>query len=224
MRLRVRIPFFAFNLKKYKLNMNTDIILFYLFSSFALISALMVIMLSNAVHSVLFLIIVFCNIIGLLLLLGAEFLSFMFLIVYIGAIAVLFLFVVMMLNIKSVQLNINNISILLIGSFIGSILIFYIFNLLDINFEFYNNYNIILPNWISWIIENNALTNVESIGFVLYTRYSFLFLVCSLILLVAMIGVIVLTMHQRINVRKQNINIQIIRNAKSITKFIMLRK
>ena len=81
--------------------MNLELLLFYFFSSLALISAIMVISLTNAVHSVLFLIVVFCNVAGLLLLFGAEFLAFLLLIVYVGAIAVLFLFVVMMLNIKT---------------------------------------------------------------------------------------------------------------------------
>nr|AYR06696.1 NADH dehydrogenase subunit 6 [Rhodogorgon sp.] len=204
--------------------MNIDTILFYLFSSFALVSALMVTILSNAVHSVLFLIIVFCNIVGLLLLLGAEFLSFMFLIVYIGAIAVLFLFVVMMLNIKISNLNINRIFILPIGSFISLILLSYIFSLLDITFEFYNIDKLILLHWISWITENSSLTNIESIGNVLYTKFSFLFLICGLILLVAMIGAISLTMHQRINVKKQNVNLQVVRDPKNVVKFIILRK
>ena len=81
--------------------MSTEFILFYIFSSLALVSSIMVISLANAVHSVLFLILVFCNVAALLLLSGAEFLAFMLLIVYVGAIAVLFLFVVMMLNVRS---------------------------------------------------------------------------------------------------------------------------
>jgi NADH-quinone oxidoreductase subunit J len=81
--------------------MSIELALFYTFSSLAIISALMVISLANAVYSVLFLIIVFCNVASLLLLSGVEFLAFILLIVYVGAIAVLFLFVVMMLNIKT---------------------------------------------------------------------------------------------------------------------------
>ena len=87
--------------------MITDIFLFYLFASLAIISATMVITLTNAVHSVLFLIIVFCNVASLLLIIGTEFFSFMFLIVYVGAIAVLFLFVVMMLNVKTSPVTLN---------------------------------------------------------------------------------------------------------------------
>lgn len=102
--------------------MYTDLFLYFLFSSFALLASLMVISLSNAVHSVLFLILVFCNIAGLLLLLGAEFLSFMLLIVYVGAIAVLFLFVVMMLNIKKTSTTLSFFSIGPIGIITFSIL------------------------------------------------------------------------------------------------------
>ena len=106
--------------------MNIDLCLFSIFSFFIFTSAIMVVILSNAVHSVLFLIIVFCNMASLLLILGAEFFSFMFLIVYVGAIAVLFLFVVMMLNIKANPIKIPVFSVLPIGLFI----FFFIFNLI----------------------------------------------------------------------------------------------
>ena len=106
--------------------MNTDLILFSILSFFIFVSAIMVVVLSNAVHSVLFLIIVFCNVASLLLVLGAEFFSFMFLIVYVGAIAVLFLFVVMMLNIKTNPIKIPFFSILPIGILTSS----FFFNLI----------------------------------------------------------------------------------------------
>lgn len=98
----------------------------------------MVIGLSSAVHSVLFLILVFCNMAGLLLMLGAEFLSFLLLIVYVGAIAVLFLFVVMMLNIKANFVKLSIYSIIPIGMLVFTILFnqfmisFYEFDLLNI--------------------------------------------------------------------------------------------
>ena len=72
---------------------------FYLFSTIAVLSALMVISSKNSVHSVLFLILSFVNAAGLFVLLGAEFLAMILLVVYVGAVAVLFLFVVMMLNV-----------------------------------------------------------------------------------------------------------------------------
>ena len=112
----------------------TDIFLFNFFSSFALISTIMVVTLANAVHSVLFLIIVFCNVASLLLILGAEFFSFMFLIVYVGAIAVLFLFVVMMLNVKVNTAKISKLSLVPIGLLIFIILINQTTNFIDNQF------------------------------------------------------------------------------------------
>nr|AHX02502.1 NADH dehydrogenase subunit 6 [Schimmelmannia schousboei] len=202
--------------------MNIDIFLFYVFSSFALISALMVISSMNAVHSVLFLILVFCNIAGLLVLLGAEFLSFMLLIVYVGAIAVLFLFVVMMLNIKIVKVETNVFTVIPIG-----IIIFIIFwnqfysAIQDFDLLKLQEKEII---WTSWLTESNNIINIKVVGNILYTHYSLLFLLSGLILLVAMIGAIVLTMHQRTDVMKQQISSQLARNPKGSIKFVTLRK
>ena len=202
--------------------MNLDIFLFYLFSIFAIISSLMVIGLSNAVHSVLFLILVFCNVAGLLLLLGAEFLSFMLLIVYVGAIAVLFLFVVMMLNIKTSPINVNKFSILPIGL----IVYFILFNQLTISISEFDLLKFQKKNldFVFWVSEIENLNNTEVIGKFLYTHYSLLFIICGIILLVAMIGAIVLTMHQRIDVKKQRIDIQLARTSGSVIKFVTLRK
>ena len=205
-----------------KIKMNIDFILFHLFAFFVFIPALMVVTLSNAVHSVLFLIIVFCNVASLLLILGAEFFSFMFLIVYVGAIAVLFLFVVMMLNIKISPMRVSNFSIIPIGIIFFCILINF-FLICNTNFFFkLKNLNFLI--YLSWFNENYYLTNVEVIGKFLYTKFSLLFFFCGLILLVAMIGVIVLTMHQRPTVRKQEISVQLLRNHKGVIKFIELRK
>ena len=63
---------------------------FYLFSTVAVFSALMVISAKNPVHSVLFLILSFVNAAGLFVLLGAEFLAMILVVVYVGAVAVLF--------------------------------------------------------------------------------------------------------------------------------------
>ena len=216
--MRVRIPSFA---STSSIKMNIDLILFYVFSILAFLAAFMVITLSNAVHSVLFLIIVFCNVASLLLILGTEFFSFMFLIVYVGAIAVLFLFVVMMLNVKTNPIKINFFSIVPIGVIIFSIISLQIWNILENNFVAIRGPYLI---YTSWLNENTYLTNVEIIGMFLYTKYSLLFLLCGLVLLVAMIGAIVLTMHQRATVKKQDISTQLLRDPRGVIKFIDLRK
>ena len=75
-------------------------VFFYLFSFIAIISAIMLTVSRNTVHSVFFLILDFISISCLFIMIGAEFLGMIMLIVYVGAVAVLFLFVVMMLNVS----------------------------------------------------------------------------------------------------------------------------
>lgn len=207
----------------------TSTTLFWIFSIISLISACMVVSLSNAVYSVLFLIIVFCNTASILLLLGAEFLSFLFLIVYVGAIAVLFLFVVMMLNVKIDNVKINYTIIFLIGALISLILLIQIWTAFQLDIESYSDIKILLlnnnfPTITSWIQENNLPSNTESIGLILYTSYSLMFIMCAFILLLAMIGSIVLTMNQRSNVRKQQVTFQLYRNQNKVVRFLNLRK
>jgi len=74
-------------------------IFFYVFSTIAIVSAIMVTASKNTVHSVFFLILDFISVSCLFIMIGAEFLGMIMLIVYVGAVAVLFLFVVMMLNV-----------------------------------------------------------------------------------------------------------------------------
>jgi hypothetical protein len=50
-----------------------------------------------------------------------------------------------------------------------------------------------------------------------------MFLMSGLILLIAMIGVIVLTMHQRANIKKQLISNQLIRDSAGGTKFVRIK-
>nr|YP_010338895.1 NADH dehydrogenase subunit 6 [Pulvinaster venetus]UNJ18967.1 NADH dehydrogenase subunit 6 [Pulvinaster venetus] len=197
-------------------------LIFYYFSSFCIICSLMVILSNNPVHSVLFLILTFCNVAGLLFLLGAEFLALMFIIIYVGAISVLFLFVVMMLNIRIKQKRKYSV-ILPLGFFISFILLFQLLLLLDIDFIFLKslNYNIkfFKKFYIIWYDIIYTLTNIEIIGFILYIECSYLFIVCSLILLVAMIGAIVLTLHQRTDIKKQDLGLQLSRRFVGIIRF-----
>jgi len=61
----------------------------------------------------------------------------------------------------------------------------------------------------------NEITNTELLGWLVYTYTFFIFLVISLILLVAMVGSIILVLNQNINVKRQLIFRQTLRNLKS---------
>lgn len=183
-------------------------ILFSIFSSIALVSSIMVIRAKNPVHSVLFLILVFCNSSALLVLLGLDFYAMILLVVYVGAIAVLFLFVVMMLNIKTAEIHENVLRYLPVGGIIGLIFLLEIFLIVDNDYlplldPAMRNMNVL--TYTAYASKIQSWTNIESVGNLLYTTYFILFLVSSLILLVAMIGAIVLTMHKTAKVKRQDV-------------------
>ncbi len=187
-------------------------IFFYLFATITVASAFMVISARNPVHAVLFLILAFVNSAGLFMLNGAEFLALLLIVVYVGAVAVLFLFVVMMLDVDFVELREGFLQYLPVGALVGFIVMAELLMVLGTW--------VFAPGAIGGIaaepIPNMAdVSNIEAIGNILYTKYIFFFQVAGLILLVAMIGAIVLTLHHRPNVRRQNINDQIARNPET---------
>lgn len=59
------------------------------------------------------------------------------------------------------------------------------------------------------------LTNTELLGWVVYTYTFFIFLVISLILLVSMVGSIILVLNQNVNIKRQLIFRQTLRDLKS---------
>ena len=178
-------------------------IAFYAFSTVLILSALMVVIARNPVHSVFFLILAFFNAAGLFVLLGAEFLAMILVIVYVGAVAVLFLFVVMMLDIDFAELKKGAQQYILVGAGVGIVLAAEIILFLALNWH-------TSPVAQSVLAQPTppGLSNTEALGRILYTDYIYYFQIAGLVLLVAMIGAIVLTLRHRPGVRRQNIGKQ----------------
>ena len=177
-------------------------IFFYAFSLIAIISAMMVTVSKNTVHSVFFLILDFISISCLFIMIGAEFLGMIMLIVYVGAVAVLFLFVVMMLNVAqqknqwfSSERSSKHIPI---GLIISTIIFFELIIVIG-GWKFKPD----LVTSMSLTIDQN-ISNTHSIGYILYTDYIHVFQLSGMLLLVAMIGAIVLTFRQRTGVKRQS--------------------
>jgi len=181
-----------------------------LFSVLALRSAGSVLLVSNPVHAVLFLVLTFMNASGRMRLLEAEFRALLFRVVYVGAIAVLFLFVVMMLNLARPTG----------ADFVK-----------DWNRRGLRRGGVIFTErvrlssrlakeqrgWLSWDMRNlegdrkrlgirwyedwlsrtDGVTNMETLGQVLYTEYALYVVLAGFVLLVAMVGAIVLTLQER---------------------------
>ena len=177
-------------------------IFFYVFSFIAIISAIMVTVSKNTVHSVFFLILDFISISCLFIMIGAEFLGMIMLIVYVGAVAVLFLFVVMMLNVAQQKnqwlLSEDSSRHIPIGLII-SVLIFFELIIVIGGWKY-------RPDLFDTINFNNVsgMTNTHSLGQILYTDYIHVFQISGMILLIAMIGAIVLTFRKREGVKTQS--------------------
>ncbi|MBL0402379.1 NADH-quinone oxidoreductase subunit J [Microvirga aerilata] len=177
---------------------------FYLFATITVASGFMVIASRNPVQSVLFLILAFVNAAGLFLLMGAEFLAMILVIVYVGAVAVLFLFVVMMLDVDFAALRQGFLQYLPVGGLIGVI---FLLELVLVVGAYAVDPALVRSPGVP-IPAPDVMTNTEALGQVLYTRYFYFFQAAGLILLVAMIGAIVLTLRERVGVRRQNITMQ----------------
>ena len=177
-------------------------IFFYTFSLIAVVSAIMVTVSRNTVHSVFFLILDFISVSCLFIMIGAEFLGMIMLIVYVGAVAVLFLFVVMMLNVVQQKNTLFESSSdgkhIPIGLLISLIIFFELIIVIG-----GSKYKPDLLNSISLNI-STEITNTHSLGYVLYTDYIHLFQLSGIILLVAMVGAIVLTFRRRSGLKRQS--------------------
>ncbi len=164
-------------------------IIFYLFSSLAVFSALMVVISSNPVRGALFLVLTFFCMAGLWMLLHAEFLALTLVLVYVGAVMTLFLFVVMMLSVT--RLNLREgfvrylpISVLIVLSVTG-------LAIMVVGPQRFGLIQMPLPPATPADFSNTA-----SLGLLLYTHYAFPFEIAAIVLLTAIVAAITLTHRQ----------------------------
>ena len=66
-----------------------------------------------------------------------------------------------------------------------------------------------MPTDGSPLAGENAPSNIEALGLILYTDYVHYFQIAGIVLLVAMIGAIVLTFRERDGIRKQDVSEQV---------------
>lgn len=163
-----------------------------------LITGLFVVLSSNPVESVLFLILTFCNAGAMLFLYNLEFFGLIFIIIYVGAIAVLFLFVVMMLNIKLHSsffgaFQFKNILLCSVCLLLVYIFLMNIYLSLSATFPALSNYNIEQSSLIAPYFD--SFYNIDVFGQVLYNYYLVYLPLAGFILLIALVGVIALTLQ-----------------------------
>ena len=158
--------------------------LFFGFAALLVVCSLLVVLHKNPITSALFLVLAFSALAGIYLLLHAEFLGMVQIVVYAGAIMVLFLFEIMYMNLQhDVETGVQTAVRRGIGWLTGAVLLLVGTTLLRRGW-FLGPANEQMP-----AMEHG---NVAAIGKVLYSRYLFPFEITSILLLVAMVGVIVI--------------------------------
>ncbi len=217
--------------------MSLTVFFFYIFAALLTFSALMVISSKNPVHGVLFLIFSFFNAAGLFVLLGAEFLAMILVVVYVGAVAVLFLFVVMMLDVDFAQLRAGFMKHFWLGLGVGGVALAELIYVVGSWSTKSAGEGAGVAGAAGAAAAGAAaagagattttggaasqnLTNTDALGRILYTKHVFFFEVAGLILLVALIGAIILTLHKKEGVKRQSIADQVARGPLTSVEII----
>jgi NADH-quinone oxidoreductase subunit J len=155
---------------------------FYFCAIFTLAAAVLVVTNRNAVNAAMFLIVTFLGIASLFVLLESYFLAVIQVLVYAGAVVVLFLFIIMLLDVKGGERAIIKPLTWAAGAIaIGLLLL-----------------------GVGWVVVSTGLpepasaspgvgSSLKSFGYLLFTAYLLPMQVTGFLLLVAMIGVIVLS-------------------------------
>jgi NADH-quinone oxidoreductase subunit J len=157
-------------------------ILFWVLSILALLSAILVVISKNPVHSVLWLIAVFIAISGHYILLNAQFLAIVNLIVYAGAIMVLFLFVFMLMNLNSDTEPQKNKWLKIAGVVAGGSLLLVLVAALK---------QADMKGQLAEMNKGN-IGLIKNLGMVLFQDYVVPFEISSVLFLSAMVGVVVI--------------------------------
>ena len=158
-------------------------VLFYFFAGLAVISAVLVVTVRNAVHSAVFLITSLLATAGIYLLLRAEFLFAVQIILYVGGIMVLFIFVIMLVNldvaVRQIQFNrqkwVAGLVVAAVAAQLGAALL-------------QGSQAFALAAARPATLEPNT----ERVGEVLFQKYMLPFEIASILLLVALIGAVVM--------------------------------
>ena len=166
--------------------MNPQAILFYLLGGIAVLSALMVILQRNPVHSAIYLIVSFLAVAGIYVTLEAEFLAAVQVLVYAGGIVVLFLFVIMLVQLESARAGrMSRLSlslvILLVVLLVGSFL-----------FVYQGAGTPAAQGGDLDQVFRAGGGNLQAVGQMLYRSYLLPFEIASILLLVAMVGAVIL--------------------------------
>ena len=166
-----------------------ETVLFYLFGGIAFVSSILVLANRKVFYSALSLIICLCSVAALYLLLDSPFIAAVQVIVYAGAIMVVFLFVIMLLDPFSSAVIQGRKKFL---AYIGVLLGVLVFTIL---FPILKSYDLAqTPKNLNF--PNGGTESVKQLGLVLFSEYLLPFEMTSVLILIAIVGVVVLAKRQ----------------------------
>ena len=152
---------------------------FYFFAAILILASLAVVLARNPLYNVLSLVVVIFSLSSLFVLLEAFFVAVILLMVYAGAVLVLFLFVVMCLNLNaSTFTNLQQGRFRLLGWIAG--------------LTFLSGFLLALKSFIGaqTLAPSSMRGTIETIGRILFTEYLLPFELTSLLLLIAIFGIV----------------------------------
>ena len=163
--------------------MSITEIIFWFLSGLALLSAIMVLVSKNPVHSVLWLIVTFFSISGHYILLNAQFLAIVNIIVYAGAVMVLFLFVIMLMNLEAAIEPKRSVWMKLAGVISGGLLLAVLISVIRTATDL---------NGKTAELNTGDIGLINNLGKSLFTNYAVPFEISSVLFLSAMVGAVVI--------------------------------
>ena len=175
--------------------MSIDLLLFFVLAIVAVVAALGMLASRNAVYSALFLILNFATVAVFFLLLGAPFIAMAQVTVYAGAIMVLFLFVIMLLGAEQTEGRHRS------GWQRPVAILLTLVLLIESGFLIFVRSDLVSA--VAPVASNYA--SPQAIGELLFSDYLLPFEITSVLLLVAMVGVIVLTKEEKL--RRENTDV-----------------
>jgi NADH-quinone oxidoreductase subunit J len=155
--------------------MNVYDLIFYLFGTLTVLSALLVVTAKNIVHSAFYLLFTLFGVAGIYVLLGADFIAVVQLMVYVGGILILLIFGVMLTN-RITNVDIRTGTIHIIPAIIGVGVLWGAVTAVMLKTD--------------WIVNPKVIADptIAEIGRLLITDYVLIFELLGILLLIALIG------------------------------------
>ncbi len=167
--------------------MSTILIIFCVLAAITIATAFLTIFSRNPIHSALYLVICFFSIAGHYLLLNSQFLAIVHIIVYSGAIMILFVFTIMLMNLNK-EHEVHKPRITRLGAIVSFCLICLVLIAIFINSK---------PIVGEYVTTGQDYQSIKVLGSVLLNEYMVPFEFASILLLVAMIGVVLLSKKEK---------------------------